>query len=186
MRRSSPRIKVVVLAVLACSALAGPATGTASAASCANADAYPGEAARKSLAHATVCLLNEQRTSRGLHKLRLDTRLSWAAYMHSRDMVERRYFDHHSKEGRDVVDRLTRTGYLGSAGSWVVGENLAWGAGRRSTPRQIVRSWMNSAGHRQNILTGRFRDIGIGVAMDTPTNISATGATYTTTFGARG
>ena len=186
MHLSSLRLKLAALLVLACSMLAGPATGAASAASCDDANAYPGDATRQQLSRATVCLLNKQRTSRGLHELKLNPRLSWAARAHSQDMVEKRYFDHFSKAGKDVVDRLTHTGYLGDARTWVVGENLAWGSGERSTPRQIIGAWMHSAGHRQNILTSRFREIGIGVVFETPTSVAARGATYTTTFGARG
>jgi len=186
MRSSRVKLKIAAVAALSCSLFAGPGAGSAAAATCANADAYPGEATRVELARATVCRINKERRVHGLRKLRLNPRLSAAARAHSRDMVARRYFDHVSKEGRDVVDRLTRTGYLGEAPSWVVGENLAWGAGSRSTPRQIVSAWMHSPGHRQNILTNRFRELGIGIVFDTPTNVSATGATYTTTFGSRG
>lgn len=186
MRLSSLTSRLAVLIVLPTSLLVGPVTGPAAAASCANANAYPGDATRQELARATVCLVNNQRTSRGLHKLRLNPRLSRAARAHTQDMVAERYFDHVSEEGKDVVDRLTRTGYIGEATSWVVGENLAWGSGARSTPRQIVGAWMHSAGHRQNILTRRFREIGIGIVFDTPAATGATGATYTTTFGARG
>ncbi len=106
--------------------------------------------------------------------------------MHSLDMVDRQYFGHVSKSGRDVVDRLTRTGYLGGAQTWAVGENLAWGSGSRSTPRRIVKAWMGSPGHRHNILNARFREIGIGVVSGTPANRAERGATYTTTFGTRG
>ena len=179
------RLKLTTLAVVGCSLLAGPAAGTASAAPCSGAGADPVETPRKQIARSTVCLLNKERTARGLHKLRLNPRLSKAARAHSLDMVAKQYFDHVSQAGRDVVDRLTRTGYLGDAQSWVVGENLAWGSGGRSTPRQIVKAWMGSPGHRQNILTGRFREIGIGVVIGTPANGAPEGATYTTTFGAR-
>jgi len=185
MRSSKLQLKIATIGVLACSMLAGPGAGSASAATCANADAFPGEATVDQLTGATICRLNKERRVRGLRRLKLNPSLSEAARAHSRDMVAKRYFDHVSQEGRDVVDRLTRTGYLGAAGSWVVGENLAWGAGSRSTPRQIVSAWMHSSGHRQNILTNRFREIGIGIVFDLPTNIAATGATYTTTFGAR-
>ena len=67
----------------------------------------------------------------------------------------------------------------------MIGENLAWGSGERSTPRSIVRAWMNSAGHRHNILNGRFREIGIGVVDSSPVSTANRGATYTTTFGSR-
>ena len=178
-------LKLTALAVVSCSFLAGPAAGTASASVCAGASANPVETSRTDLSRTTLCLVNSQRSARGLHKLRLNPRLSKAARAHSGDMVAKHYFDHVSKSGKDVVDRLYRTGYLGDAQSWTVGENLAWGSGSYGTPKQILRSWMNSAGHRQNILTGRFREIGIGVVDGTPANRRANGATYTTTFGAR-
>jgi len=177
-------IRLAAIAALACGALAGPVAADASAASCANANVRPGDASETVLAKSTVCLLNKQRGSRGMHRLRLNRRLSAAATNHSRDMVRKQYFDHTSRAGRDVVDRLTHTGYLGRATTWTVGENLAWGAGSRSTPREIVVSWMNSPGHKANILNPRFREIGIGVIFDTPSP-QWTGATYTTTFGAR-
>ena len=178
-------LKLTTFAVVGCSFLAGPAAGTASAAVCAGASADPVNTSRTAISRTTLCLLNSQRTARGLHKLRLNPQLSNAARAHSGDMVAKHYFDHVSKSGKDVVDRLYRTGYLGSAQTWVVGENLAWGSGSRGTPKQILRAWMHSAGHRANILTGRFREIGIGVAEGTPQSKRANGATYTTTFGAR-
>ncbi len=185
MSLSRAHVRLVTLAALASAAFAGPAAGEAAAASCSQTNARPGDASERELARSTVCLLNKQRRERGVRRLHLNLRLSAAATNHSRDMVRRHYFDHVSTSGRDVVDRLTRTGYLGGGGAWTVGENLAWGAGSRSTPREIVASWMESPGHKANILNGRFREIGIGIVFDTPSR-GLTGATYTTTFGARG
>jgi uncharacterized protein YkwD len=187
------RTRIALLAVAAaCSALL-IAPGAASAkrkALCkpktvAAASTVPRKAPSIRLARAAVCLINHERRARGLRRLRLNPRLSRAATAHSRDMVRRRYFDHVSRKGRDVVDRLHRTGYLGRAGSWMVGENLAWGSERRGTPRQIVRAWMHSPGHRQNMLNARFREIGIGVSKGSPVDVGAPAATYTTTFGYR-
>ncbi len=180
------QLKLTTLAVVGCSLLAGPGAGTASAAPCAGARADPVETPRKEIARSTLCLLNEERTDRGLHELRLNPRLSAAARAHSLDMVDKHYFAHVSKSGKDVVDRLVKTGYLAGVRSWIVGENLAWGSGGHSTPRQIVKMWMGSSGHRYNILTARFSEIGIGVMIGTPANKAPDGATYTTTFGARG
>jgi uncharacterized protein YkwD len=149
------------------------------------ASAVPREAPNFRLARAAVCLINERRAARGLRKLRLNKRLSRAARRHTRDMVRHRYFSHVSRGGKDVVDRLYGTGYLGGRFSWTVGENIAWGAGGRGTPRKIVKAWMNSPGHRQNMLSPRFRDIGIGVAARGPTRTGGPAGTYTTTFGAR-
>ena len=70
--------------------------------------------------------------------------------------------------------------------SWLVGENLAWGTHSRSTPQQAVTNWMDSPGHRANILKRRFREIGIGVVFHAPTGrTDRVAATYTTTFGYR-
>jgi uncharacterized protein YkwD len=137
------------------------------------------------LARAAVCLINNRRTRRGLPRLRINNRLSKAAKWHTHDMVRRSYFGHVSRRGRDVVDRLYGARYLGGRFSWAVGENLAWGSGNRGTPRQIVQAWMNSPGHRRNMLDSRFREIGIGVIANGPVRTDLPAATYTTTFGVR-
>jgi uncharacterized protein YkwD len=149
---------------------------------CPDADKRPGDASANALANSAVCLINKHRSRRGMRKLRLNARLSEAARRHTVDMVRRNYFGHVSKSGSDVVDRLNRTGYMRGARAWTVGENLAWGSGTRSTPRQIVAAWMHSPGHRANILQRRFREIGMGVVLQAP---KGSGATYTTTFGSR-
>jgi uncharacterized protein YkwD len=137
------------------------------------------------LARAAVCLINSRRTARGLARLRINPRLTRAAMWHTHDMVHRSYFGHVSRRGRDVVDRLRGARYLGGRFSWAVGENLAWGSGSLGTPRQIVRAWMKSPGHRRNMLDGRFREIGIGVIARGPVRTDLPAATYTTTFGVR-
>ena len=154
-------------------------------ASCDNVGARAGEVSESALASSTVCLLNVERTSRGLRALRVNGRLSAAAEQHTNDMVRRRYFSHTSRSGSDSGDRIRSQGYLSGARSWMIGENLAWGSGERSTPRSIVKAWMASPGHRHNILTSRFREIGIGVAASSPVSTANRGATYTTTFGSR-
>ena len=171
------------VAALSGALLAGPAAGSAMA--CDNANARPGSASSSQLERATVCVLNDARRNHGLGRLHENGRLSAAAAAHSSDMVRKRYFSHTSRSGRNVVDRLNNSGYLGGPGSWAVGENLAWGAGSRSTPSSVVSAWMRSPGHRQNILSRRFREVGIGVSFDTPRGSYSTGATYTTTFGTR-
>jgi uncharacterized protein YkwD len=174
-----------VALVIALAALLAPAAAPAAAAGCANADLRPGEGSEAVLSKATVCLINRERTRRRMRSLRTNKRLSRAAVSHTRDMIRRHYFEHESQTGQNVVDRLLSTGYLGKVTSWLVGENLAWGIGSRSSPRQIVTSWMNSPGHRRNMLNRRFREIGIGVVFSTPARNAPQSATYTTTFGFR-
>lgn len=179
-----------------CLALLVPATADAARAKIAGhlpnchvavtaASSAPRTAPTIRLARAAVCLINTRRVRRGLPRLRINHRLSRAAKWHTHDMVRRSYFGHVSQRGRDVVDRLYGARYLGGRFSWTVGENLAWGSGSRGTPRQIVRAWMNSSGHRRNMLDRRFREIGIGVIAGSPVRTDLPAATYTTTFGVR-
>ena len=151
------------------------------ASSCANANADPGSTAVSVIRTATFCLLNQQRHSHGVRALRENGDLDRASGRHSRDMVRNQYFAH-----GDFVGRIRAVGYLSGAGSWYVGENIAWGAGSYATPAGIVRIWMNSPPHRHNILSSGFREIGIGVARGTPRAGLSDGATYTTDFGTRG
>lgn len=100
-------------------------------------------------------------------------------------MARRNFFSHDSPGGDDLVDRVKRAGYLSGSSSWALAENIAWGSGSYATPRSIVNGWMHSSGHRDNILSPRFRHVGVGVARGTPVGSSSGGATYTTDFGQR-
>jgi uncharacterized protein YkwD len=136
------------------------------------------------MAHSTLCLINAERAERGMRPLKLSRRLSRAARGHAGDMVRRNYFSHDSLSGSSFVDRIRHTGYLSGRGAWIVGENLAWGGGDRSSPESIVRAWMDSPGHRANILQRRFRQIGIGLVLGAPEWPGFPAATYATDFGA--
>jgi uncharacterized protein YkwD len=134
---------------------------------------------------ATLCLVNRERTQRGLPALRENALLTQASVEHSQDMVGRRYFEHTTIDGRTVGDRLRAIGY--SRGfSASAGENIAYGVGKLGTPDAIVKAWMHSPGHRADILRPAFTEIGIGIAFGAP-EISASrqsvSVTYTTDFG---
>lgn len=179
---SARKIQTLLIAALACGAFA--IAPSAAAAACKNSDALPGEASKKALVSSTLCLLNVERKQRSIRKLQLSPRLSKAARRHARDMARNNYFSHNSRNGASFLDRIKKTGYLRGARSWMAGENLAWGSGRLSTPRATVRAWMNSPGHRANILTGRFEHIGIGIVFDAPQHVgNSKAATYATDFG---
>jgi uncharacterized protein YkwD len=139
-------------------------------------------AAGASMRASTLCLINAERTARGLRALHVDPRLGSAARRHSQDMVAKRYFAHDSRSGARFSARIARTGWMNGRGAWSVGENIGWGSGTQSTPRSIVAAWMRSGGHRENILSTKFRVIGIGIAGRAPLSAAA-GATYTTDFG---
>jgi len=176
------RLRTLIPAL--CSAavlLAVPAA--ASASSCAGAALAPSAANAPAVHHATLCLLNEQRTSRGLSRLREQTSLGGVATTYARLMVRQRFFDHVSPGGSTMAERIKRTSYLDKTRGWSLGENLAWGSGSLASPAKIVDAWMHSAGHRANILDGGFREIGIGIALGSPSG--GQGATYVNEFGSR-
>jgi uncharacterized protein YkwD len=159
----------------------------ASAAACKGANSRPTARNLPAIRTATVCLLNKQRASHGLPRLRQQRVLAKVAKRYSRLMVRQGFFSHVSPSGSTMVGRVRRTRYLRGVRSWSLGENLAWGAGRSASPAQIVRAWMRSPGHRANILDGTFREIGIGIVRGAPRRVGAAraAATYTTEFGAR-
>jgi uncharacterized protein YkwD len=133
----------------------------------------------------TICLLNRERARHGLPPLRVNGLLSAASLEHSQDMVRRRYFEHTSLDGRTVGDRLRAIGYARGT-SVSAGENIAYGYSRESTPAAIVDLWMNSPGHRADILRPSFTEIGIGIAGGAPSlpdSKQSDSATYTTDFG---
>ena len=136
---------------------------------------------------ATLCLLNQRRAAAGLAPVSRNSKLDTASRYHSLDMVARRYFAHDTPEGVGFLKRVTKVGYVNdSLWSWNAGENIAWGAGPLAPASAIMIAWMNSPGHRANILDPDFKEIGVGVVMGVPTaGATASGATYTTDFGAR-
>jgi uncharacterized protein YkwD len=159
-------------------AVAGAPEGAAAAA-CARADALPASASRASVARATLCGINAERASYGLQRLRHDDRLAEAARRHSLDMVRRGYFAH----GHAFEARVRDTGYLTTTGRWRIGETLAWGWGRGATPREVVRAWMASPGHRKVLLRPAYREVGIGVVWGGPDERALPQATFTADFG---
>lgn len=181
------RIASVLASALTLAAVPAP---TVAAADCAGADDSPATIELAAARQATLCLLNQERASRELPKLRENTELRGTAQSYARLMVRERFFDHVSPGGSTMLQRIKRgTDYLAQGSSWAVGENLAWGAGGAETPRRIVQAWMRSPGHKRNILDRRFRDLGIGIAEGAPTNdvsASSGASTYATTFGRRG
>ena len=179
------RATALLAALASLAALAAPVSAHASAqdAACPGADAVPTAATIAQASQATLCLLNDERTAAGLHPVAETPGLTQPSAAYSARMVAENFFAHVSPDGGSLVDRLTAARYIAPDGDWTVGENIAWGEGELGTPRNIVVAWMNSPGHRHNILTGEFTEIGIGIALGTPGNPSW-GATYTTDFGA--
>ena len=133
----------------------------------------------------TLCLINRERTQRGLPALHENALLDGTSQQHSDEMVRRNYFEHNSPDGRTVEDRLRDAGYARGVNA-SGGENIAYGVGAKATPAAIVEAWMHSPPHRADILRPAFTEIGIGVALGAPEvgpAKQADSATYTTDFG---
>jgi uncharacterized protein YkwD len=152
-------------------------------ANCADADIQPTAQNVPHVSDVVFCLMNAMRENAGVPDLKEQAQLAEASVDHSQDMVDNRYFAHDSLDGRDVVARLTEVGYIPKAGDWVVGENLVWGSGSFATPKALVDAWMNSPPHRENLLSGDFKEVGMGVVFGTPSKDASDGVTVTTDFG---
>lgn len=104
-----------------------------------------------------VALTNGRRVTAGLRPLADDTRLASAARAYCADMAARGFYSHTSPEGLEPWDRARAAG----AGHRGIGENIACG---QRTAAEVVEGWMNSPGHRANILKPDFTHIGVGFA----------------------
>ncbi|MGZ8782598.1 MAG: CAP domain-containing protein [Gaiellaceae bacterium] len=104
--------------------------------------------------------LNKIRHQHGLAPLRLSKPLASAADAHSRAMGTHGFFDHSSRDGSEFWKRVQRFYDPSGYSSWSVGENLLWSSGRL-TASDALALWMKSPGHRKNILTARWREIGL-------------------------
>ncbi|MFI8824680.1 sigma-70 family RNA polymerase sigma factor [Streptomyces sp. NPDC053431] len=118
-----------------------------------------------------IDLVNSERARAGCGPLTENSLLTRAAQGHSDDMAARDFFDHTNPDGDGPGERVTAAGYRWST----YGENIAKG---QRTPAEVMESWMNSPGHRANILNCDFREIGIGIH-------TAGGPYWTQVFGAR-
>jgi uncharacterized protein YkwD len=153
---------------------------------CPNANLTPSANNIASVAAATLCLVNDERVRFGESTLIEDPRLAGAAVGHSRDMDANDYFSHTSPSGQTLLMRIQASGFIPNANvGYTLGENIAWGTLWLGTPRAIVKAWMQSPGHRANILDGSYRYTGIGVDPDLPSSMSdgQAGGMYTQDFG---
>jgi uncharacterized protein YkwD len=102
-----------------------------------------------------VDLVNAQRADSGCDPLRVDPKLAQAAQEHSSDMADRDYFDHTTPEGLTFADRIVNAGYP-TPGA----ENIAVG---QKDAQEVMEGWMDSDGHRANILNCDLNTIGVGL-----------------------
>ncbi len=102
-------------------------------------------------------LVNKERVRRGLAPLKYNYDLGWIARLKSKDMVNKNYFSHYSPTYGSPFKMMESRGIRFVA----AGENIAKG---QKTPAEVMKGWMNSPGHRNNILSPIYKEIGVGVA----------------------
>ncbi|WP_163582718.1 SafA/ExsA family spore coat assembly protein [Gracilibacillus saliphilus] len=109
----------------------------------------------KSIEHQVIQYTNQEREKYGLSPLRPDWQLSRVARYKSQDMQQNNYFSHQSPTYGSPFNMMSdfNINYRSAA------ENIAQG---QETPYQVVQAWMNSSGHRANILNGEYTHIGVG------------------------
>jgi uncharacterized protein YkwD len=140
----------------------GPETlddgGTPPAPPPASAAASPKPTGNVAMEAAVLTLVNKERAKKpGCKPLVADSRLTAAARAHSADMATHNFFDHTTPSGVAFGTRIRKAGYRFST----AGENIASG---QRTPADVMKSWMNSDGHRANILNCSYRNLGVGLA----------------------
>ena len=139
-------------ALLAMALAAVAAASTVAAADTADAaDTSPSVASVRS---SVIELTNDERTAKGCDPLKPNKKLTIAAQRHADDMDEQGYFSHTSANGTSWDRRIRNAGYTKPGG-----ENIAYG---QTSADEVVTDWMNSPGHRRNILDCGFETIGIG------------------------
>lgn len=111
----------------------------------------------KNLENQVIKLVNQQRANKGLSPLTANWQLSRVARYKSQDMRDKVYFSHYSPTYGSPFDMMKNFGLS----FYAAGENIAMG---QSTPVQVMTSWMNSSGHRANILNPNYNEIGVGLA----------------------
>jgi uncharacterized protein YkwD len=143
-------------------------------------DKRPKALGGKQATDAVICLINKKRRENGRGGLDRDGRLVASSRKHSNQMASKGCFSHECPGERSLQGRLEAVKYIVDGLSrWAYGENIGHGKWGRGTPREAVSGWMRSSGHRANILSGTFKDIGVGFA-----NNGSRGY-YTADFGLR-
>lgn len=104
-----------------------------------------------------VRLANVERGKAGCGALGIDDKLMTAAQRHSQDQADNKKMTHTGSNGSSLGDRVNDVSYQWSA----LGENVAW---NQQSPAAVMKAWMNSPGHRANILNCSFTEIGVGIA----------------------
>jgi uncharacterized protein YkwD len=183
---STMSIRVVLLAAVAACAvllLSMLQPPVAAAASCPGATRS--DLPLRTSERVVFCLVNRERTKRGLRRLGNDRRLVGVARRHSGDQVRYRFLGHQSPRRGSLLERMKKSGFGRGRGRWTFGEILGGGRGRNyASPRFIVRAWMRRPIHSRAILSRRFTKMGVGAVRGTPSGGKRLGGrNFVVTFG---
>lgn len=159
------------------------ATSSAASAACPEAG-IPARAGDPVAREAMKCLINRTRASHHRVRVRTNWKLQRAAQKYADKMVALDFFSHVDPSGGRLAGRVKASGYPSGATYWAAGENIGWGSSTLGKPGRMHSAFMDSPGHRTNLLRPIFRDVGIGVAPGTPVRTS-NGATWSIVFGRR-
>ena len=173
----SVRLVALAIAVMSLWVVASPA----------GASSQRPAASLSTLEQGVLADINALRRQHGLAPLRLSASLSAAARQHSSEMAARGYFSHDSANGGSFDSRIARYYPLSGHRYWSVGENLLWSS-PDVDPGGALQMWWNSPEHRKNMLTARWREIGLSAV-----HVASAPGTYggrevtivTTDFGVR-
>jgi uncharacterized protein YkwD len=185
--RNISAVAAIALAIALLAVLVSVPQAEARGAACTKyGNTVPAKLKKRQARKAILCLLNAERASHGLPAFDRSKKLQRAAQKHSARMTGSGCFEHQCPGEGDLVSRLGTVDYLlGGLAGWICAENIAWGETTAGTPRAMMDAWMNSAGHRANILNRDLREVGVGFTKGSPANASAAAGIYTTDFGSR-
>ena len=180
-------LSILLLAALVLAVVLVDTAGAYEPAPCRNANLRPTRSNLAAVDAAVVCLIDRTRYAAHLRALHPNRSLQHVARGQSLEMVLGDYFGDDSRSGQTPLQRITATRYLTHAATASTAQNIGWGTGPEATPREMLAAWMESPPHRQIILTGEYRDIGVGIAPAAPAALAhgESGATYTVEFGTR-
>jgi uncharacterized protein YkwD len=177
-----PAVALAALAVAAGGPAPARADDLAPVGTCPGADlptSSPGEQV-----NGMLCMINYARTQHGLPSVSTSDLLTRSAGLKAQDEISCNDFTH-TPCGRPVNDPFERAGYIQDGYEWKVGENLAKATAPLGAPRQVMDSWLKSPEHRDNILSGDWKEQGIALLMP-DSYLGATGsAIWVSHFGER-
>jgi len=166
---------------------AAPAPAQRASSGCAGGDLIPTPGNTATIRAAALCLIDQVRTAHHLRPLRANRELQTVAAAEAGDMLRGNYFADNSPHGQTLAAHMAASHYLLRVATSSTAQNIGWGTLTNATPARMVEAWMRSPPHRRIILTGEYRDAGVGVIPAVPAAVGGGlgGATWTVDFGVR-